>query len=245
MDRTYFDFAAARTHSRVWLFAVAAVVAGIALAAPAQASLIVESIRYDAHVKTGSTIGIEQHFTNDDAPSNIPAINTLLPAPLQAGRDLHSNVTETNDLLNTNPPKSFRHFILQIQALNPALDTFVNPYDPGVANAVELEAFMHSDNLPAGQQIMIFDVGIEDGNDVPPYASFPEPPVSVITGIGSVANPLHLQLAFPGSLVSTLPRGFIKLHLSYMTMAVPEPTTAGMLLVGVFGAASGIRRKRA
>jgi hypothetical protein len=221
-----------------WLLA-AAIVAG--LSATSFAALIgTYSLRLDAHVKSGSDTGVEGHFN----PS-IPFINPVVPQhELPATIDPPSPLADARDLLVTESDVAQRITISITNQTGDAKlgDIFGNPLDP--AFPVEWEGVFSWTNVPNGEKIAITSIGFEHGN-VPP---FPPPASQTVSGYGTVANPLRVLLHLDPSQFNPTPSneivGPLKIHLDYMTMDVPEPAAASLLLMGIAGAAGVVRRRR-
>lgn len=208
--------------------------------ASASAALIVDSASYNAHVRSGSTSGIEKHtanFTPDLVPTvsgvDLPADNSMLNG-LPNGVDLDVSWTE-----------AAQHAILTITRASIG-DAFVNPID--TANfplPIEFEGYFYSNSLPAGQKIAINSVQIEA---IPAIgvSPFPPPGSQTITGLGTQANPLRVQLGIAANQLrqDTSSDYEIKIHLLYTTMQIPEPTSGAIALLGMLGLglASGRRR---
>jgi hypothetical protein len=221
------------------LAAVTVVAAG--LATPSFAALMgTYSMRLDAHVKSGSNVGIEGHFnpgvpyiSPENPPHQLPATIDP-PNPLNDARDLILDETEVAQHITI--------FITNQTADAMLGAIFGNPLDP--AFPVEWEALFSWTNVPAGQKIAITSVGVENYNTT----SFPPPTSQTITGQGTVANPLRVLLHLDPSQFNPTPSneivGPLKIHLNYMTMDVPEPAAAGLLLLGIVGAAGVVRRRR-
>lgn len=238
MNRICIDTVHAHIHTLARMLIVV-VAAGIAT--PSFAALIgTYSMRLDAHVKSGGNTGVEGHFnpdvpyiTPENPPHQLPATIDP-PSPLDDARDLILDETEAAQRITI--------FITNTTADAKLGDIFANPLDP--AFAVEWEGIFSWTNVPAGQKIAITSIGFEQGNTSP----FPPPASQMISGYGTVANPLRVLLGLDPSQFNPTPGneivGPLKIHLDYMTMPVPEPATAGLLLVGVIGAAGAIRRRR-
>jgi hypothetical protein len=214
------------------LVLVGAVVAALGTGSQASAGLIVDFLRYDIRVASGATQGIEKH-SSLTIPGDLPPDNSMLPAPLLSGFDLH---TTESDL-----PGHYILFIQKDSAATP-LRTYRNALDPAFANPLEIELLMHTD-VP-GQLINVTSYNIEDGNDVPPYLSFPTPgSVNVISGNGSAASPLRVVLGIPASAASAS-LNLLKLHITYAGMPIPEPATVALTSLGLLGIAGMSRRLR-
>lgn len=214
---------------------IGAVIAVLGLASDVSAGLIVDFLRYDIRVASGATQGIEKH-SSVTIPGDLPPDNSMLPAPLLPGFDLH---TSESDL-----PGHYILFIQKDSAATP-LRTYRNSLNPAFANPLEIELVMHTD-VP-GQFINVSSYNIEDGNDVPPYLSFPTPgSVNVVSGDGSAANPLRVVLGIPASAASAN-LNLLKLHITYSGFPIPEPATlalTGLGLVGIVGLSRRRHRSR-
>jgi hypothetical protein len=214
-------------------------VAVLSVGASVNAALIVNSARYDAHVRSGATSGVEKHFadfTPDLVPTisnvDLPADNSML-AGLSNGVDLDVSWTE-----------AAQHAIMTITRASIG-DAFVNPLD--TANfplPIEFEGFFYSNSLPAGQKINVDSVQIEaiPAIGVPP---FPAPGFQQITGLGTQADQLRVLLQIsPNQLRQDTASDYeVKIHLLYSFMPIPEPTSIGLALVG-FVAVAGLGRRR-
>jgi PEP-CTERM motif len=218
---------------------VALVAAAILLAgAPASAALILDSASYNAHVRSGATTGIEKHAANfapDLVPTvsgvNLPADNSML-AGLSNGVNLDVSWTE-----------AAQHAILTISRASIG-DAFVNPLDNNFALPIEFDGYFYSNSLPAGNKIAINSVQIEALPAIG-VSPFPAPGSQVITGLGTQANPLRVQLGIAANQLreNTSSDYEIKIHLLYSNMVVPEPATAALMLLGLVGCV-GLGRRR-
>jgi hypothetical protein len=205
------------------LIAIVAVALAAGFGSRASAGIIVDFLRYDIRVANGATQGIEKH-SSLTVPGDLPPDNSMLPAPLLAGFDLHTNESDL--------PGHYILFISKDSAASP-LRTYRNTLDPAFMNPLEIELLLHTD-IP-GQKINITNYNIEDGNDVGPYLSWPTPgTVDVLSGDGSAANPLRVKLGIPGS-AATASLNLLKLHLTYTGMAIPEPASVALSLLGSLG----------
>jgi hypothetical protein len=213
------------------LLAFVVVIAVMAAGQQASAGIIVDFLRYDIRVASGAAQGIEKH-SSLTVPGDLPPDNSMLPAPLLAGFDLH---TSESDL-----PGHYILFIQKDSATSP-LRTYRNALDPAFPNPLEVELLLHTD-LP-GQKINISNYNIEDGNDVGPYLSWPTPgTVNVLSGDGSVASPLRVVLGIPASAASAS-LNLLKLHLTYTGMAIPEPSSVMLVGLSVLGACGLVGRR--
>jgi hypothetical protein len=219
--------------AKPWLVTRALILTGVVtavlgLASGASAGLIVDFLRYDIRVASGATQGIEKH-SSLTIPGDLPPDNSMLPAPLLAGFDLH---TSESDL-----PGHYILFIQKDTATSP-LRTYRNSLNPAFANPLEIELLLHTD-IP-GQMINISNYNIEDGNDVGSYLTWPSPgTVNVLSGNGSAASPLRVVLGIPASAASAS-LNLLKLHITYTGLAIPEPASValvGLGFVGVVGCA--------
>jgi hypothetical protein len=213
----------------------------------ASADLIVQSVQYDGHVRSGATVGVEAHFQGTDfsAPAfniPLPATNPPLPAPLASANNLQ--ITSV-DHLNMAPlgGELFPRLTIWIQNPNPAdfFEVFDNTLDTTLPFPVQLEMFLYLEELAANEQLEIFP-RFETTSTLPPFPSFP----SVMTsGRGSLADPLHLQLGLPASAVSgVFTNGALKIHLYYDRGIVPEPATLALALFAFGPIAGAWRRNR-
>ena len=207
------------------------VVAVIGVASQTSAGIIVDFLRYDIRVASGATQGIEKH-SSLTIPGDLPPDNSMLPAPLLAGFDLHTNESDLPG-----------HYILFIQkdgAQSP-LRTYRNSLNPAFANPLEIELLLHTD-IP-GQLLNISSYNIEDGNDVGPYLGWPTPgTINVLSGNGSAASPLRVVLGIPASAASAS-LNLLKLHITYSGLPIPEPATMALTGLGLLGVC-GLRRRR-
>lgn len=206
--------------------------------APTSAALIVDSASYNAHVRSGATTGIEKHvadFTPDLVPTisgvDLPADNSML-AGLANGVDLDVSWTE-----------AAQHAIMTITRAAIG-DAFVNPLDSNFALPIEFDGLFYSNSLPAGQKIVVSSVQIEA---IPALgvSPFPPPGSQVITGLGTQADPLHVQLGIAANQLrqDTSSDYEVKIHLLYSTMPIPEPASVALVLVGLVALAGYGRRR--
>jgi hypothetical protein len=226
-SRNHFASSSCMTRFLIALGAVAV----MGIASPASAGIIVDFLRYDIRVASGATQGIEKH-SSLTIPGDLPPDNSMLPAPLLAGFDLHTNESDLPG-----------HYILFIQkdgAQSP-LRTYRNSLDPAFANPLEIELLLHTD-IP-GQLLNISSYNIEDGNDVGPYLGWPTPgTINVLSGNGSAASPLRVVLGIPASAASAS-LNLLKLHITYSGLPIPEPATVALTGLGLLGVC-GLRRRR-
>jgi hypothetical protein len=218
---------------------------GVFCTSPASAGLIIDSMRYDGRVRSGSTTGVEKHSTTVDLPPNpgsLPADNSMLPAPLLNGNNLSTHLAET---FNQFQGEFVRHATLTIQNPFP-IRTFNNTLDPNLPYPVEFEAIMYSDSLDPGEMIDMKGIGIENFN----FAPYPPPGIQVITGagnsglpLGSPGNPMRVQLGIAANQVDDYRYGFVKINFYYGIGEIPEPSSLALLILGIVGAA-GLRRCR-
>jgi len=226
-----------------------AIVAAAALfgAAPASASLILDSLHYDGDVRNGATVGIEKHFADfspDVAPpagfGDLPADNSMLPNPLVDGAALTAGITEFLDALDG---EVLQHSIVTINRAGVG-DIFNNALDSNIALPVNFDGLFYSNSIGANQKVAIAAVQIEQipAAGTPP---FPAPGSQVFSGKGTQADPLRVQLGIAASQVASR-NGAVKIHLYHSLMRapeIPEPTSAILALVGVVGLASVTRRR--
>ena len=226
-----------------WLAAATLLVVG--LATRSDAALIgTYSLRLDAHVRSGAYTGIEGHFN----PS-IPYINPVVPPhQLPATIDPLSPLAEARDLQVTET-EAAQHIVISItnQTNDAQLGAiFANPLDP--AFNVEWEGIFSWTNVPAGQKIALTEIGFEQGN----FANVTPPFSQVISGHGTVANPLHVLLQIAPSQFTLTGNneivGPLKMNLEYMTMnlpTIPEPTSLALGLLALASTVGLARRRHA
>ncbi len=228
--------------------AILAVALAFAASSPALANLIVDSMRYDGHVKSGATTGVEAHFSDVDLklPFNntgsLPANNSALPAPLVAGNNLTTTLTEAIDTFNGMPA---RHVIITISSLNALNNIFNNTLDPGLPLPVSFDGVFYSDALAANEEVILKGITVEN------FAGpFPPPGSQLVMGIGnpasplgSAGNPMRIQLGISADQVDDYRYGFVKLNLFYGTEehTVPELASGILMLIGLTGLAA-VRR---
>jgi hypothetical protein len=226
-----------------------AAVLGMAFSSAASASLIFDSIRYDGRVREGATAGVEKHSTTDDLlansfPVGLPADNSMLPDPLDNGNNLNATLSETVGSFNGMP---VQHAILNIQSSG-SLFIFNNTLDPTLAYPVEFDAIVYSNSLAPNDAIGLQGIGVENFN-FPPY---PAPGSQIITGVGnpslplgSVGNPMRIQLGIAADQVDDYRYGFIKLNFYYKEVVlIPEPAAWILLITAVAGVVAARRQFR-
>lgn len=208
-----------------------------ALGSSASADLILDSIRYDGHVRVGSTTGVEEHFRSEDIVSPealepLPATNPPLPGPLSPAFDLRVSVTDfqDNDVVE--------RAIIQISGSGGGSgDIFANPLNGSLTHPVEFETFLYDDNLPSGDKLVVSGIEIESFD-------FSSPGTSLISGAGSQANPLRIQLGLTANQVD-FRNGFVKVHLTFEVDPVPEPASWALAIFGLLAVAARRRALRA
>jgi hypothetical protein len=231
MIRNMFAFVGPHVARRLALVTAAVLLA----AAPASAALIVDSLHYDGIVRSGGTSGVEAHFKNfvpDLAPpvgfDTLPADNTLING-LTPGNNLTIGITE-----------AALHSIITINRAGTG-DIFNNQLDGTIPLPVLFDGLFYSNNIDADEKIVVSGVTIEEipAEGVPP---FPSPGPATYTGKGTQANPLRIQFGIPANLVESR-NGAAKIHIFYSLMQIPEPTSAGLALLGLLGVATFGRRR--
>jgi PEP-CTERM motif len=227
------------------LFAMLALaVGGLVVASAASAALICDTLEYDGHVKSGAATGVEKHGLAPVSPSTVfdlstppntadfftlPVTNGPLTAPLLAAHALDgSSATEFASAFNGQPAQQV---VITLQQSNALGQAFINGLDPGIALPILFDGTFHTS--VAGQKIDLVHIGIESipAINLPPFS---DPGSSTITGLGTAANPLHIQLGLSASEVESH-NGVAKVHLWYTTSNVPEPATWLMLMTGSIG----------
>jgi hypothetical protein len=132
--------------------------------------------------------------------------------------------------------------VITIQAVSGVDNAFVNSLDPTIALPILFDGFFHANNLGSTQRLDLASIGIESFN-LPP---FPAPSSSTISGLGTLASPLHIQLGLAANQAPASNNGFVKVHLYYKTVTniVPEPSTCALLLAGAVAIIGMISRVR-
>jgi hypothetical protein len=211
------------------------------LSTNASAELILSSLRYDGHVRAGATVGVEKHFSNNPAqlpppnPGTLPADNSMLPGALLDGNNLNLTITEVLQLS-----------ILQISATFG--DVFNNDLDATLPYPVQFDATYYSNSLGPGEFVQINEIRYENF-DVLPY---PIPDSQMISAagpnfgdpLGSINNPVRVQLGFTEAQLSDFNNGFLKVRISYTTPLVPEPATWALALFAIAGSSTLRRHTR-
>jgi hypothetical protein len=233
MRRIAVNSSLSQTHLVTLLLLSAMTVAWLALPGHASATLIGDSLEYDGHVKSGTSTGVEQHLAAPAFPPITFALhvtNSALTAPLQPAHALSGSETEFIDALNGQ--LGYQHVVITIQGPTPTDDVFVNSLDASFARPITFDGVFHSSSLAAGKKISIDHMGIEaiTAIDAPPFG---DPAMSTITGIGSVANPLHVHFELTKSQLQS--NEAVKIHLYYKTIdnSVPEPSTGAILVIAL------------
>jgi hypothetical protein len=230
----HFDTCRAAARTTYLSCAIGAVMLAVALSGNATAALIVSSIDYDGSVRSGATTGVEEHSTSTDFPppsANIllPATNAPLSAPLSAAKDLTMTATSTMEQFPVPGGPLYDALVVQISA--PTGDVFANALDNTLAYPVQLDISVYSDTPGMKAVLDPANIGLENF-DLPPFAS-PDPGSYTVSGLGTQANPLRIQMGLTAAQVDDQ-NGFVKLHLRYGEMDyVPEPATCLLLLVGL------------
>jgi PEP-CTERM motif len=235
MLRTCVARACARTKQITLRLAVATIfVAG--LAATSHAALMGSySLRLDGFVKSGGNTGEEGHFN-----ASIPYINPVTPPhELPANVDPPSPLLSANDLRVTET-EAANKIIISItnpdsQSLN---KIFANPLDPSIP--VEWEAIFSWD-LGAMDKIAITDLDFVQGDETSPAF-----PTFQTSGRGTVADPLRVFAQIDPSDFNTNGGivGPLKIRMDYMQMEIPEPASVALGMLGLFGLAGLVRRRR-
>jgi hypothetical protein len=229
-----------------WQIALATLTLAAAFAAESSAGLIVDALSYDGSVRSGSTTGVEEHSTTTNFPPPnasipLPAINGPLSPPLAASKNLTMTFTTASEQFPVPGGPLYDTAIIQISS--PTGNVFANSLDNTLLFPVELEARLYSDQ--PGKKLVLDpgNIGIENF-DLPPFQS-PMPGSYSVSGLGTATDPLHVTLRMTAGQVDDL-NGFVKLHLRFGEMVVPEP--GSFLLFGAGGLALGgswrTRRRR-
>lgn len=236
------------------LVLVGLVVATLGAARVATAELIFDSMRYDGHVRNGSTTGIEEHHTSASATPQIamhplPATNAPLDSPLEAANDLQVALTYSP----AAPLFGDTSERVEVWIRDPtSLDTFANDLDDTLGfPPVEFETFVYLEDLAANEKIVLHHIGIEGDSSVAPYEApascQASPEACIFSGTGSPADPLHLLIGLDAEQPTLSNRnGQVKIQLYYGRMVVPEPATvclAGLAAVAVGGLVHRWRRR--
>jgi hypothetical protein len=226
--------AAGRT-THLYLAAQALALALI-LSNSAAAGLIVSALGYDGHVRVGTTTGVEAHLTTTPFPPPnatipLPATNPPLPAPLLPSKNL--SMTFTTAIQQFPIPGGPLYSAAIIQISSPTGNVFANPLDNTLSFPAEADLFVYSDS--PGMKVVVNPaiIGIEHFN-LPPFAS-PLPGSYTVSGFGTQADPLHIHLGLTAGQVATQigQNGFVKLHVRFSEMPVPEPSTGVLLLTAL------------
>ena len=199
----------------------------------ASAALIVDALSYDGSVRSGMVAGVEEHSTTTNFPPPIagiglPATNPPLTAPLLASKNLTMTATTAQELFPS--PGGILYDTLIVQISSPTGNVFANALDNTLPFPVQAELFVFSDSPGMKAVINPANIGLENF-ELPPFSS-PVPGSYTVSGLGTAANPLHIQLGLSAAQVDDQ-NGFLKLHLRYTEMVVPEPTACMILLFGI------------
>jgi hypothetical protein len=231
-----YDTCRAAARTTYLFFAPGALIAAL-VANSASAALIVDALSYDGSVRSGLVTGIEEHSTLTNFPPpnagiGLPATNPPLPAPLLASNNLTMTATTTQELFPS--PGGILYDTLIVQISSPTGNVFANALDNTLTFPVQADLFLFSNTPGMKAVVNPAIIGVENFDfpfDVPVPGSY------LVSGLGTQANPLHIQLRLTAAQVDDQ-NGFLKLHLRYSEMVVPEPT-AGLILV--FGMACLVR----
>jgi hypothetical protein len=224
-------------------YAIIAICGSLLLSESASAALIVDAINYNGHVRNGLVTGVEAHGTSTDFPPPaaaipLPATNPALPASLLPSKNL--SMTATNTIQQFPVPGGPLYDTLIVQISASSGDVFANALDNTLTYPVQAELFLYSNSPGMKAVLNPAIIGIENFNfpfDVPLPGSYS------VSGLGTQANPLHVQLGLTASQVDDQ-NGFVKLHLRYGEMLVPEPATIAILAWGIaFFSCNSIRRR--
>lgn len=214
------------------------------LVSTASAALIVDAIGYDGSVKNGMVTGVEEHETTTNFPPPsasiaLPATNPPLTSPLLPSKNLTMTATTAQELFPS--PGGILYNTLIVQISSPTGDVFANPLDTSLMFPVQAEFYLFSNTPGMKAVVNPANIGIENF-DLPPFSS-PAPGSYTVSGLGTQANPLHIQLGLKASQVDDQ-NGFVKFHLRYSEMLVPEPSSFAVLVIGLVGLLQAARSRR-
>jgi hypothetical protein len=234
----------AGTNALVALVVGMTVMAALSMAPSASAGLMSYDVMVTGHMSPNNGTNIEQYGASNIVPNvavdaSLP--NTISPTPnpspftSASGRTNRSRTSIVfADLPAPNGNPVLNREIWLLGPLTDPSNLFVN--DLLSSEPVEVNLALRFDDLPAGQKVVVSDVVLADATNKPAQS------VEVLSGVGSVANPLNLLIKFSPSDVETSGTQ-IKMQFDYGTMIVPEPATLGLVSLGCLGIVGLIRRR--